>query len=667
MSSLADLPELVGFFSYSREDDADSFGALSALRSRIQAELRGQLGRTAKTFRLWQDKEAIPSGTLWETEIRNAVGQSAFFIPIITPTVVSSSYCRFELDAFLGREAALGRSDLVFPILYIDVPALHDSARRENNVVLSLIARRQYFDWREFRYLDINATEVRQAVGRFCTHIRDALQRPWASPQERKRQEEIEAQQRVEEERRRQEAQASRQAEEDAKRERKRAQAERIAEERRRQEAEAKQRAEEDERRKQAEIAARQRADEERRAGEAEARKRAVDERRPGAERTWQPSRRAMVLGAGVLGAGAVATLAVIASRQEASKPGANPPAAVNPSPGAGARAAPETPAAPATPPNPSAETAPRAAPETPAASATAPSRTLKNGAPVWAAGFSPDGKLIASTFANSVKLWNIAGEETLGILNGPTDKIRSVAFSPDGKLIAATSDDHSVTVWTLADKQRLWTLSGHADKARCIAYSADGRWMGSGDHDGSIILRHAENGQLTHTISEGVHIRVLSLAFSPDGRWIASGAIDSLHPVAIWDVESGDRVRSFTYLDLIVAHSVAFSPDGKWIAAGLEKVANVWDAATGKLIHTLRTASDTNSVAFSPNGARIAAGIHIQSSRNETFMVWDARTGEVLRSITSDISVFSVAFSPDGKWIAVGDASGTIALWPSP
>jgi hypothetical protein len=62
MSSLADLPELIGFFSYSREDDADSQGALSALRGRIQGELRGQLGRTAKTFRLWQDKEAIPSG-----------------------------------------------------------------------------------------------------------------------------------------------------------------------------------------------------------------------------------------------------------------------------------------------------------------------------------------------------------------------------------------------------------------------------------------------------------------------------------------------------------------------------------------------------------------------------------------------------------------------------
>src|SRR6516225_2856239 len=153
MSSLADLPELVGFFSYSREDDEDSQGRLSALRTHIQGELRGQLGRTTKTFRLWQDQEAIPSGTLWESEIKTAVAQSVFFIPIITPTVVASPYCKFELESFLAREKELGRDDLVFPILYIDVPVLEDSIRRQNDPVLSLITKRQYVDWRKFRYM----------------------------------------------------------------------------------------------------------------------------------------------------------------------------------------------------------------------------------------------------------------------------------------------------------------------------------------------------------------------------------------------------------------------------------------------------------------------------------------------------------------------------------
>jgi hypothetical protein len=66
MSSLADLPDLVGFFSYSRRDDEHSDGALSLLRERIRKELRMQLGRELP---LWQDTEAIPLGSLWESEI----------------------------------------------------------------------------------------------------------------------------------------------------------------------------------------------------------------------------------------------------------------------------------------------------------------------------------------------------------------------------------------------------------------------------------------------------------------------------------------------------------------------------------------------------------------------------------------------------------------------
>jgi hypothetical protein len=128
---LADFPELVGFFSYSRDDDIGSHGALSTLRQRIQHELRAQLGRSFKNFRLWQDKESIAPGKLWKSEIKSAAEQSVFFIPIITPTVVNSPFCKFELDSFLAREQALGRTDLVFPMLYLSVPALEDEAQRQ--------------------------------------------------------------------------------------------------------------------------------------------------------------------------------------------------------------------------------------------------------------------------------------------------------------------------------------------------------------------------------------------------------------------------------------------------------------------------------------------------------------------------------------------------------
>jgi hypothetical protein len=176
MPALSDLPELVGFFSYSREDDENFDHALSKLRTRIQNELRAQLGRSKETLRLWQDKEAIPPGTLWASEIQAAVHQSVFFIPIVSPRVVRSEYCGTEFEKFLERERVLGRNDLVFPILFIDVPELLDKARKERGPVLKVIAERQYVDWREFRY-DPDSPQVRREIAEFCKKIAAALRR----------------------------------------------------------------------------------------------------------------------------------------------------------------------------------------------------------------------------------------------------------------------------------------------------------------------------------------------------------------------------------------------------------------------------------------------------------------------------------------------------------
>jgi flagellar biosynthesis GTPase FlhF len=265
MSSLADLPDLVGFFSYSREDDLGSRGGLSALRDAIQTELSAQLGRSQNEFRIWQDKTAISLGTLWEKEITQGIHQSAFFIPIVTPRALRSQNCGFEFQSFLAREAELGRDDLVFPILYIPVPALEDEKVWRNDPVLSVVGTRQYLDWRELRHHDPHSTEVRQRLERFCRGITTALYKSWISSDDRRRQDAEQARQRAEEEDRRKTAQIE---------------AERVAqEEHRRRDAEAARRAQEEEGAKRAEKEAQQRAAEERRRQKAAAERRREEER----------------------------------------------------------------------------------------------------------------------------------------------------------------------------------------------------------------------------------------------------------------------------------------------------------------------------------------------------------------------------------------------------
>ena len=262
MASLAQLPELVGFFSYSREDDEAFRGALSALRDAIQRDLGAQLGRTKRNFRLWQDQEALAPGQMWELKIAEAIEEAVFFIPIVTPRAVTSKHCKFEFDSFLARERALGRNDLVFPIHYILVPALLDEAEWRDHPVLSVVAKRQYVDWRPYRYASIDTPALGQAIDQFCGKIAETLRRRSISPEER-RQLEAEVKRRAEEEERaRQEAEGKRQAErlhkealakkraEDEAREREQVEAKRRAEEQEpaRQEVEAKRKASKQER-----------------------------------------------------------------------------------------------------------------------------------------------------------------------------------------------------------------------------------------------------------------------------------------------------------------------------------------------------------------------------------------------------------------------------------
>jgi len=75
----------------------------------------------------------------------------------------------------------------------------------------------------------------------------------------------------------------------------------------------------------------------------------------------------------------------------------------------------------------------------------------------------------------------------------------------------------------------------------------------------------------------------------------------------------------------------VAFSPDGRRIVTGSwDDTAKVWDAASGKVLLTLKGHIDwVRSVAFSPDGRRIATG-----SDDRTAKVWDAASGSEMLTL---------------------------------
>jgi hypothetical protein len=91
MASPVDLTNLIGFFSYSRNDDEGDGGAVAALAHRIFLELRAQLGRNNENFKLWRDKDALAAGEHWKEKLKEAVSESVFFIQTVTTSAVNSN------------------------------------------------------------------------------------------------------------------------------------------------------------------------------------------------------------------------------------------------------------------------------------------------------------------------------------------------------------------------------------------------------------------------------------------------------------------------------------------------------------------------------------------------------------------------------------------------
>jgi len=157
---------------------------------------------------------------------------------------------------------------------------------------------------------------------------------------------------------------------------------------------------------------------------------------------------------------------------------------------------------------------------------------------------------------------------------------------------------------------------------------------------------------------------------------WLCSG-------LAVWlacccaaaeDREPPERPRP--ELVVTVGHasaisSVAFSGDGTKVLSGsYDGSVILWDAATGRNLHVLRTAPLPNLwpreagcvdfAAFGPADGKVVAGC--QDGRA---MLWDADSDDEPRTFAKhDAAVVAVAVSPDGARAYTASGDSTIRVW---
>jgi len=161
------------FYSYSRSADQHVSGRITELKDRLQREVRLLTGR--EDFTIFQDSTDIRWGQEWEARIGGAIQAATLFIPVFTPSYFQSPVCRRELEQFLERENALGRSDLVLPIYYVDVPYLNDPTQKGKDSLMDIVASRQYSDWRELRLEASDNPRIFKAVAQLARQMRDVI------------------------------------------------------------------------------------------------------------------------------------------------------------------------------------------------------------------------------------------------------------------------------------------------------------------------------------------------------------------------------------------------------------------------------------------------------------------------------------------------------------
>jgi len=142
------------------------------------------------------------------------------------------------------------------------------------------------------------------------------------------------------------------------------------------------------------------------------------------------------------------------------------------------------------------------------------------------------------------------------------------------------------------------------------------------------------------------------AVEFSPNGKFIACGISNANQGIRIWDAATGELSLTIHHPDDIT--DIDFSPDGKTISGGgTDKNVYIWDALSGKKLHTLMGYDGyVSTVNISPDGTKIvAAGM----GRGHRFMMWDTKSGALLQDVAGrGADVNCLRFSPDGLSMAM-------------
>ncbi len=266
----------------------------------------------------------------------------------------------------------------------------------------------------------------------------------------------------------------------------------------------------------------------------------------------------------------------------------------------------------------------------------------------------SPEGKRFATaSIDGDIGVWNLESGELIHEFGAHNGHISSCGWSPDGKHLVSGGEDNLVRIWNAETGQQVNLFPGHRTLVRSVDWSPKEDWIVSGSNDGTVRFWRPDESQDALLIpGRG------AVAWSPDGSRVVSNGL--LH--VILDSRTGQIVKALepTFPGSSM-HVFAWSPNGKMIAgAGYRGEAYVWDAASGRLLHSIPRAhilenaifDETRCIAWSADNRLFAT-----CGMDRLIKIWEASSGKLLHTFNEHtVPLGSVCWSPDGRWFASAD-----------
>ena len=184
----------------------------------------------------------------------------------------------------------------------------------------------------------------------------------------------------------------------------------------------------------------------------------------------------------------------------------------------------------------------------------------------------------------------------------------------------------------------------------------------------GEAVLWNLKTGQRVRTFGEGHRDTLYGAVFSPKGDVLATAGYDRL--IQLWNVKTGKRLRTLEGHNGAV-HGIAFSPDGSVLAsAGGDSAVKLWNTKTGQRLDTLgQPTGEQFIVAFTPDSQFVvAAGADKQIRLWRWVSKSKPRINPLVRvRFAHEDEITDLVISPDGQRLATASADRTVKLWSLP